>query len=44
MDGGKLRYGIDHCFRVKSNITPIIQEVHITIIQMICYSFDAMLE
>ena len=44
MDGGKLRDEADHCFRVKSNITPVIQEVHITIIHMICYSFDAMLE
>ena len=44
MDGGKLRDEVDHCIRVKSNITPIIQEVHITIIHMICYSFDAMLE
>ena len=44
MDGGKLRNEVDHCIRVKSNITPIIQEVHIAIIHMICYSFDAMLE
>ena len=44
MDGGKLRDGIDHRIRVKSNITPVIQEVHITIIYVICYSFDAMLE
>ena len=44
MDGGKLRDGIDHCIRVKSNITLVIQEVHITIIHMICYSFDGMLE
>ncbi len=44
MDGGKLRDEVDHCIRVKSNITSVIQEVHITIIHMICYSFDAMLE
>ena len=44
MDGGKLRNEVDHCIGVKSNITPIIQEVHIAIIHMICYSFDAMLE
>ena len=44
MDGGKLRDEVDHCIREKSNITPIIQEVYITIIHMICYSFDAMLE
>ena len=44
MDGGKLRDEVDHCIRVISNRTPIIQEVHITVIHMICYSFDAMLE
>ena len=44
MDGGKLRDEVDHCIRVKSNITPIIQEVYITIIHMICYSLDAMLK
>ena len=44
MDGGKLRNEVDHYIRVKSNITPIIKEVHIAIIHMICYSFDAMLE
>ena len=44
MDGGKLRNEVDHRIRVKSNITPIIQEVYIAIIHTICYSFDAMLE
>ena len=44
MDGGKLRNEVGHCIRVKSNITPIIREVHIAIIHIICYSFDAMLE
>ena len=44
MDGGKLRDEVDHCIRVKSNINPIIQEAHITIIHMLCYSLDAMLE
>ena len=44
MDGGKLRDEVDHCIRVKSNLTPIIPEVHITIIHMICYSLDVMLE
>ena len=44
MDGEKLRDEADHCFRVRSNRTPIIQEVHITVIHMICYSLDAMLE
>lgn len=44
MDSGKVRDEVDHCIRVKSNINPIIQEVHITIIHVICYSLDAMLE
>ena len=44
MDGGKLKEEVDHCIRVRSNRTPIIQEVHITIIYMISYSLDAMLE
>ena len=43
-DGGKLMKEVDHCIRVNSSFTPIIQEVHIAIIHMICYSFDAMLE
>jgi D-sedoheptulose 7-phosphate isomerase len=43
-DGGKLRNEADQCIRVNSDVTPLIQEVHIAIIHMICYSFDAMLE
>ena len=43
-DGGRLKNVVDHCINVNSNLTPIIQEVHIAIIHMICYSFDAMLE
>ena len=43
-DGGKLMKEVDHCIRVNSSFTPIIQEVHIAIIHMICYSLDAMLE
>ncbi len=43
-DGGKLKRSVDHCIRVNSNLTPIIQEVHIAIIHLICYSFDEMLE
>ena len=43
-NGGKLKKEVDHCIRVNSSLTPIIQEVHIAIIHMICYSFDAMLE
>ena len=43
-DGGKLKGAVDHCIKVNSTFTPIIQEVHIAIIHMICYSFDEMLE
>lgn len=43
-DGGKVKNVADRCIRVDSNLTPIIQEVHIAIIHMICYSFDEMLE
>ena len=43
-DGGKLKNVVDQCINVNSDLTPIIQEVHIAIIHMICYSFDAMLE
>ena len=43
-DGGKLKNVVDQCINVSSDLTPIIQEVHIAIIHMICYSFDAMLE
>ena len=43
-DGGRLKGVVDHCIKVDSTFTPIIQEVHIAIIHMICYSFDEMLE
>ena len=43
-DGGKVRDEADQCIRVNSDVTPLIQEVHIALIHMICYSFDAMLE
>ena len=43
-DGGRLKGVVDHCIKVNSTFTPIIQEVHIAIIHMICYSFDEMLE
>jgi D-sedoheptulose 7-phosphate isomerase len=43
-EGGKLKNVADLCIKVKSDMTPIIQEVHIAIIHMICYSFDEMLE
>ena len=42
--GGKVKDFADQCIRVNSDFTPIIQEVHIAIIHMICYSFDKMLE
>ena len=42
--GGKVKDLADHCVRVSSDLTPIIQEVHIAIIHTICYSFDTMLE
>ena len=40
-DGGRLKNVADQCINVKSNLTPIIQEMHIVIIHMICYSLDA---
>ncbi len=43
-DGGRLKGVVDNCIKVDSTFTPIIQEVHIAIIHMICYSFDEMLE
>ncbi|MCW6159349.1 MAG: hypothetical protein LVQ63_07735 [Thermoplasmatales archaeon] len=43
-EGGKLKGVVDHCIKADSTLTPIIQEVHIAIIHMICYSFDEMLE
>jgi D-sedoheptulose 7-phosphate isomerase len=43
-DGGKIKNVADYCIKVNSNSTPIIQEIHIAIIHMICYSFDTLLE
>ncbi len=43
-NGGKLKNAVDQCINVNSDLTPIIQEVHIAIIHMICYYLDAMLE
>jgi D-sedoheptulose 7-phosphate isomerase len=43
-DGGKVKNETNHCIMVNSSLTPIIQEVHIAIIHMMCYSFDRMLE
>lgn len=42
--GGKLRYLVNELFAVKSDFTPIIQEVHISIIHMICLELDRLLE
>ncbi len=38
--GGKLRPAAKEMFMVESDSTPIIQEVHIAIIHMICMEFD----
>lgn len=38
--GGKLRDLVDLLFNVESDFTPIIQEVHISIIHMICLELD----
>ena len=40
--GGKLRTLVDELFAVESDFTPIIQEVHISIIHMICLELDSM--
>lgn len=42
--GGKLRDIVDELFNVESDFTPIIQEVHISIIHMICLELDRLLE
>lgn len=41
--GGKLAHVAESCIKVRSDFTPIIQEVHISIIHLICYSLDEML-
>jgi len=41
--GGKLAEVADMSIKVDSDSTPIIQEVHIAVIHMICYSLDSML-
>ena len=38
--GGKLRDIVDELFAVNSDFTPIIQEVHISIIHMVCLELD----
>jgi D-sedoheptulose 7-phosphate isomerase len=42
-EGGKVKQVAEKCIRVNSESTPIIQEVHITIIHMICYVLDKLL-
>ena len=42
--GGKLKGIVDELFNVDSDFTPIIQEVHISIIHMICLELDRILE
>ena len=41
--GGKLKDVVDELFNVDSDFTPIIQEVHISIIHMICLELDRIL-
>ena len=41
--GGKLKNIVDELFAVESDFTPIIQEVHISIIHMICLEMDRMM-
>lgn len=42
--GGKLKDVVDELFAVNSDFTPVIQEVHISIIHMICLELDRILE
>lgn len=42
--GGKLSGLVDLLFNVESDFTPVIQEVHISIIHMICLELDRFLE
>ena len=42
--GGKLKDVVDVLFNVESDFTPIIQEVHISMIHMICLELDRILE
>lgn len=41
--GGKLKDSVDLLFNVESDFTPIIQEVHIAIIHMICMELDRLI-
>ena len=42
--GGKLKDNVDLLFNVESDFTPIIQEVHISMIHMICLELDRIQE
>ena len=42
--GGKLKDMVDALFNVESDFTPIIQEVHISMIHMICLELDRIQE
>ena len=42
--GGKLKEMVDVLFNVESDFTPIIQEVHISMIHMICLELDRIQE
>ena len=42
--GGKLKGMVDLLFNVESDFTPIIQEVHISMIHMICLELDRLQE
>ena len=42
--GGKLKDMVDLLFNVESDFTPIIQEVHISMIHMICLELDRLQE
>ena len=41
--GGKAKMVADRCIKADSDLTPIIQEIHIAIIHMICYQLDKLL-
>ena len=42
--GGKLKDNVDLLFNVESDFTPIIQEIHISMIHMICLELDRIQE
>ncbi|MEM4089159.1 MAG: SIS domain-containing protein [Thermoplasmatales archaeon] len=42
--GGKVSEIADISVRIDSDLTPIIQEIHIAVIHMICYSLDLLMQ